>query len=77
MLDQMFTAENFRRVFDIENRKGLDLVGLFFPHLNPMTLEIKDKVTEIRALRAQQSTMSVEDVDQRRSGTPLSRKLIH
>lgn len=63
MLDQMFTAENFRRVFDIENRKGLDLVGLFFPHLDPMTLEIKDKVTEIRALRAQQSTMSVEDFD--------------
>jgi hypothetical protein len=25
MLDQMFTAENFRRIYDAENRKGHDL----------------------------------------------------
>lgn len=25
MLDQMFTAENFRRIYDAENRKGVDL----------------------------------------------------
>jgi hypothetical protein len=24
MLDQMFTAENFRRIYDAENRKGSD-----------------------------------------------------
>lgn len=59
----MFTAENFRRIFDIENRKGVDLVGLFFPFLNPVTLDIKAKVSEIRILRSQRSAMSVEDFD--------------
>jgi hypothetical protein len=37
LLDQMFTAENFRRIFDTENRKGLDVAGRYFPHLAPMT----------------------------------------
>lgn len=47
----MFTAENFRRIFDVENRKGLDVAGLYFPHLNPMTHAIRDKVAEIRQWR--------------------------
>ena len=51
MLDQMFTAENFRRIFDVENRKGLDVAGLYFPHLSPMTHAIRDKVAEIRQWR--------------------------
>lgn len=63
LLDQMFTAENFRRIFDLENRKGLDLLGAFFPHLNPMTLAVKDKVTEIRTLRSKQATMAAEDFE--------------
>ena len=51
MLDQMFTAENFRRIFDVENRKGLDVAGVYFPHLDPMTNAIRDKVAEIRSWR--------------------------
>lgn len=47
----MFTAENFRRIFDSENRKGLDVVGRYFPHLGPMTDSIRDKVIEIRKWR--------------------------
>ena len=57
----MFTAENFRRVFDLENRKGMDVVTRFFPHLIPQTMMIKDKVAEIRDLRAQKQKLSAED----------------
>ena len=54
----MFTAENFRRIFDTENRKGLDIAGRFFPQLNPQTFAIRDKITEIRAWRKNQAAVS-------------------
>lgn len=58
MLDQMFTSDNFRRVFDAENRKGLDLASLYFPSLEPYTTAIRDKVKAIREHRANCATMS-------------------
>lgn len=58
MLDQMFTAENFRRIFDTENRKGLDVAGLYFPGLGPMTDAVRDKVAEIRKWRKDKAAMS-------------------
>ncbi len=58
MLDQMFTAENLRRIFDMENRKGFDVATKFFPHLKPKTDAIRDKVSEIRSLRKQQSDLA-------------------
>lgn len=48
MLDQMFTAENFRRIYDAENRKGLDLANRYFPSLEPLTLAVRTKVQDIR-----------------------------
>ena len=57
----MFNADSFRRVFDAENRKGKDLVSLYFDHLVPLTLTIKDKVGEIRELRKKQSTLKPDD----------------
>jgi hypothetical protein len=47
----MFTAENFRRIFDAENRKGLDVATRFFPGLEPMTHAVREKVSEIRRWR--------------------------
>jgi len=61
MLDQMFTAENFRRIYDSENRKGLDLAGRYFPELEPHTLAVRDKVQEIRELRSKEATLKSED----------------
>ena len=61
MLDQMFTAENFRRIYDAENRKGLDLASRYFPTLEPLTLAVRDKVQDIRDHRALEVTM-VADV---------------
>jgi hypothetical protein len=49
----MFTAENFRRIFDTENRKGVNLAKRFFPALEPHTKFIREKVAEIRVLRSE------------------------
>lgn len=57
----MFTAENFRRIYDRENRKGNDLVSRFFPDLAPFTFSVKEQVQRIRELRANQHTMNAED----------------
>ena len=59
----MFTAENFRRIYDSENRKGLDLAGVYFPGLEPHTLAIRNKVQEIRALRSTEASFRAEDFD--------------
>lgn len=60
MLDQMFTAENFRRIYDAENRKGLDLASLYFPTLEPLTLAVRAKVQDIRDHRTKQATMTAD-----------------
>lgn len=60
MLDQMFTAENFRRIYDAENRKGLDLASRYFPTLEPLTLAVREKVQDIRDHRANQATMTAD-----------------
>ncbi|WP_179209223.1 MULTISPECIES: antiviral reverse transcriptase Drt3a [Haematobacter] len=60
MLDQMFTAENFRRIYDAENRKGLDLASRYFPTLEPHTLAVRDKVKGIREHRALEQTMAAD-----------------
>ena len=41
MLNQSFSIENFRKIIDVENRKGVFLEGKFFPSLKAITDEIK------------------------------------
>ncbi len=65
MLDQMFTAENFRRIFDNENRKGNDLAGWFFPSLESHTKAVRAKVAEIRTLRSEKSQHSPHAFEQK------------
>ena len=65
MLDQMFTAENFRRIYDAENRKGLDLATRYFPTLEPFTLAVRGKVQEIRDLRRIGPTLTADDFEAR------------
>ena len=57
----MFTAENFRGIFDAINRKGVDLAGRYFPDLEPYTLKVKDKIREIRELRSKQGILQPEE----------------
>lgn len=63
MLDQIFTAENFRRIYDAENRKGVDLATRFFPTLEPFTLAVRDKVKDIRDLRKVKATLTADDFE--------------
>lgn len=51
MLDQTFTTENFRKIYDRENRRGLNLEERFFPTLAGLTDEIRKLTGEIRDLR--------------------------
>lgn len=60
MLDQMFTADNFRRIYDAENRKGLDLATRYFPSLEPLTVDVRAKAQDIRSHRAARATMNAE-----------------
>jgi hypothetical protein len=48
MLDQSFSAENFRKILDYENRKGVYLEGEYFPDIGKVTEEIKKCNTEVR-----------------------------
>ncbi len=63
MFDQMFTTENFRRIYDAENRKGVDLATRYFPTLEPFTLAVHDKVQDIRDLRKVEATLKADDFE--------------
>lgn len=51
MLDQTFTTENFRKIYDRENRRGLNLEERFFPALAVLTDDIRTHTGGIRQLR--------------------------
>ncbi|WP_229728521.1 antiviral reverse transcriptase Drt3a [Oxalicibacterium flavum] len=59
----MFTTENFRRIYDSENRKGIDLATRYFPTLEPLTSAVRDKVQEIRNLRKIEVSLKADEFD--------------
>jgi hypothetical protein len=59
MLDQSFSAENFRKILDIENRKGFYLEGEFYSDIDEINKKIKDLNSYIRTLRTKE--LSKED----------------
>lgn len=48
MLDQSFSANNFRKILDYENRKGVYIEGEYFKDIKKITDEIKKCNTELR-----------------------------
>lgn len=52
MLDQTFTTENFRRIYDRENRKGVNFEERFFPELAPHTEAAKGAIAALREAKA-------------------------
>ena len=48
MLNQSFSADNFRRILDSENRKGIYLEGKFFPNVSALSAQIKQCNKDIR-----------------------------
>ena len=56
MLDQSFSSENFRKILDIENRKGFYLEGEFYPDIAEINERIKDVISQIKQLKNLQIT---------------------
>lgn len=48
MLDQSFSIENFRKILDYENRKGIYLEGKYFPAVETISKKIKGLTHEIK-----------------------------
>jgi hypothetical protein len=63
MLDQLFSAKNFRRIYDSENRKGNNLAAKFFPGLDAFTIAVRAKLTELRRHRSLRSTLASAEYD--------------
>ncbi|WP_369058344.1 antiviral reverse transcriptase Drt3a [Caulobacter sp. 73W] len=61
MLDQTFTAANFRRIYDIENRRGNNLEKRFFPDLETHTDKIRNLKSDLSALHKAKASMSADD----------------
>ncbi len=62
MLDQSFSTENFRRILDYENRKGIYLEGRFFANLISITEQIKRHNLEIRIGKKMLSHEAFDDL---------------
>src|SRR3989338_5865177 len=60
MLNQSFSAENFRKILDLENRKGVFLEGDFFPILKAITDDIRQCNKNIRSKRKDKSAPANE-----------------
>ena len=51
MLDQSFSVKNFKRIIDLENRKGVYLEGEYFSNIKKITEKIKQCNYDIRVER--------------------------
>lgn len=60
MLNQSFSADNFRKIFDYQNRKGINLESKFFPDVERITAKLKTNKVSLKDLRKQKSSLSPE-----------------
>ena len=63
MLDQSFAATNFRKIIDVENRKGNYLEGEFFPDVEERNKEIQTAKIKLRTLKLEKSKCSEEEYE--------------
>tara|TARA_R100001132_G_C3272505_1_gene94504 strand:- start:2299 stop:3666 length:1368 start_codon:yes stop_codon:yes gene_type:complete len=61
VLDQSFSASNFRKIFDLENRKGNYLEGRFFPDIADKSKEIQSRSKKLRELRKIHAAVQSDD----------------
>ncbi|MBC6402711.1 MAG: reverse transcriptase [Hyphomonadaceae bacterium] len=61
MLDQSFSADNFRKVFDLENRKGNYLEGKYFPDLAKLSRKVRESSRELRKVRRNKNPYTPEE----------------
>ena len=67
MLDQSFSARNFRIIFDIENRRGRYLESEFFPDIEAQSRLIQASVDRLRQLRNARSLYTPEEYENERA----------
>ena len=63
MLDQSFSAANFRKIIDIENRKGNYLEAEFFPDAEKKAQKIQASKNELRSLRKNKAKYTKEEFE--------------
>lgn len=66
MLDQSFSTKNFRKIFDVENRKGNYLEDVFFPEVKGYTLKIQSGLDELRNLKKKKTLLDNESFVQQK-----------
>jgi len=71
MLDQSFSADNFRRILDYENRKGVYLEGEYFEDTAKITEQIKKCNTDIKDKKR---TASADEFETFRKETNLKKE---
>ena len=75
MLDQSFSPKNFRKIFDVENRKGNYLEAKYFPEVESLSQDIQNKQREYERLKQFRDTLT-EAVYQMQS-QEIGRELEH
>lgn len=76
MLDQSFTVENFRKIFDYENRKGVYLEGEFFPKVEKITRKIKDCIKRIKEHEKRKPFLSGEVFERQKEALNQEKQLL-
>lgn len=74
MLNQLFTAENFRRIFDYENRKGVYLEGRFFPEAHQIVGKLKKCAIDIRELKKERRSFGPDTPEAKRLNRKIDRR---
>jgi hypothetical protein len=67
LLDQSFSTDNFRKIFDYENRKGQHLEGKFFPEIEKITKNLKNFSLEFRELENKRPKISKQLYEEERA----------
>ncbi len=67
MLNQTFTADNFRKIFDDENRRGVNLEAEFFPEVEKVTKEIQKCKADDREIRKKKGSLLPDEYQKQRS----------
>ena len=66
MLDQSFSATNFQKIVDIENRRGNYLEGEFFPDIEKKSIKIRSVKSKLRSLKQEKAKYTEDEYEVKR-----------
>lgn len=73
MIDQSYSAYNFRKLFDIENRKGSYLEGKYFPEVEAYSIKLKRIKLAFRRLKKRKCNNKISDSNYQEKQDNLNR----